>query len=110
MSFHCKACGCQRAGSPAEGEEVCDECRPTQAGRALLLLARFERCQVDADDVLALDAVLDEAQNGPPDGEGDGSLTVRRWATLRDLVTAARAFNEALDHVQLATSELKGKT
>lgn len=107
MSFTCKACGRQRAGSPAEGEEVCSECRPTQAGRAFLLLSSFEECQLDGDDILALETVLGEAQNGPPDGEADGSLTERRWTALRDVVQAARKFNEAIERVQLATSEIR---
>ena len=102
MSFHCKACGRQRAGSPAEGD-VCNECRPTQAGRALLLLLHFDK--VDVEPIIALDSILDDAQNGPPDGAGDGSLTERRWTTLRALVTAARAYDEALEQVHLATHE-----
>jgi hypothetical protein len=101
VSFFCKACGRQRAGSPAEDEEVCDECRPTQAGRAFLLLASFEKCQIDGDDLVSLELVLDDAQNG------DGSFTARRWSALRVLTTAARNFNEALENVQLATSEVK---
>ena len=104
MSFHCKACGRQRAGSPAEGQEVCDECRPTQAGRACLLLAHFE-CRFDADQILALDNILGEAQNGPPDGAADKSFTVRRWIAIRDLIDVARKFNKALDNVHLATEE-----
>lgn len=107
MSFICKACGRQRAGSPAEGEEVCRECRPTQSGRAFLLLSNFEKCQLDGDDILALETILGEAQNGPPDGEADGSFTERRWTALRVMVDAARKFNEALERVQLATSEIR---
>lgn len=103
MSFYCRACGRQRAGSPAEDEEVCDECRPTQAGRAFLLLPHFEK--IDMEHVTALDAVLDEAQNGPPDGAGDGSLTERRWSALRILVSAARVYDEAMEQVHLATHE-----
>ena len=107
VSFFCKACGRQRAGSPAEGEEVCDECRPTQAGRAFLLLASFEGCQVEVDDLSELEHILGEAQNNPPAGASDGSLTERRWYALRDLVAAATKFNEAIDDVQLATSEVR---
>jgi hypothetical protein len=29
MSFMCKGCNRQRAGSPAEGDEFCSECRGT---------------------------------------------------------------------------------
>lgn len=37
-----------------------------------------------------LDAIVDKAKNGPPDGEADGSLDERQWAILRDYVTALR--------------------
>lgn len=99
------ACARQRAGSPAYGEEVCDECRPTQAGRALLLLASFKKCEVDGDDIVNLENVLDEAQNEPPLGEADGSFTEGRWTALCILAKAARNFNAALENVELSTSE-----
>jgi len=105
VSFFCKACGRQRAGCTADGEEVCDECRPTQAGRALLLLLNFEQCEIDGDDIVNLENVLDEAQNEPPLGEADGSFTEGRWTALRVLAKAARNFNAALENVQLSTSE-----
>ena len=105
MGFLCKACGRQRAGSPGEGFEVCDACRPTQAGRATLLLRHFEAGRVDYEVINTLDEVLDQAQNGPPDGECDDSLTENRWAKYRALVSAARAFNEAMDNATLATFE-----
>lgn len=105
MSFFCKACGRQRAGSPAEGEEVCDECRPTQAGRAFLLLKHFETHRLRSEHILRIDALLGEAQNGPLDGAADGSLAGSRWTSLNRLMDAARNFNDALDYVQRSTTE-----
>jgi hypothetical protein len=103
VSFLCKACGNQRAGSPAEGLEVCEPCRPTQAGRAALLLRHFQK--IDVDDVLALETVLDDASNLPPDGYNDGSLTENRFIKFQLLARAARDFNEAVDNAALATFE-----
>jgi hypothetical protein len=104
MSFICKACGRQRAGSPALGEMVaigvaiCDDCRATQLGRAVLALANFK--EIGEPSIRALDAILDEAQNDPPDGAADGSIPELRWITLRRLVAAARAYNDALKRAQ----------
>lgn len=97
MSFICKACGRQRAGSTTKGQEVCAECQPTQAGQAVLLLAEFERCRVNGMHIQSLDVIVGHAQNGPPLGDGDDSIHPDQWAKLRDLVKAARAYNEALD-------------
>jgi hypothetical protein len=96
MSFICKACSRQRAGSTAEGEEVCAECRSTQMGRAALLLKHFESRRIYEEQIDQLDAVLGEAQNQPPLGTADGSISARRWTRLRALMVAARAFNDAL--------------
>lgn len=37
-----------------------------------------------------LGAVLDEAQNGPPDGMADGSISAERWTALRGIEAHAR--------------------
>jgi len=104
MSFHCRACGRQRAGSPVDGKEVCDECRFTQMGRAAMLLAHFEALS-GREWTDALEVVLDKSQNGPPDGEGDGSIGERQWAALRAVVRGARDISAALDELKIATFE-----
>ena len=102
MSFTCQACARQRAGSPAEGEAVCAECCPTQMGRAALLLKHFEPLRIDEARIREFEAVLDEAQTGPPDGAADGSVPVRVWTALAALARAARSYNHAVENVPLA--------
>ena len=38
--------------------------------------------------VAKLDAIVGEAQNGPPDGKADGTLVDPEWSAMRDLVRA----------------------
>lgn len=40
--------------------------------------------EVLAMALLQMETVRDRAQNGPPDGEGDGTLTEPAWTRLRD--------------------------
>jgi hypothetical protein len=74
-----------------------------QVGQAALLVSYLlvERRRIDMDVVLELEQILDETQNGPPDGGADGSIDERQWRTLREIVDAARAYEGALDSAQL---------
>lgn len=47
-----------------------------------------------------LDDVLGRAQNGPPDGEADGSLTPEQWTTLRDFAEQTRGAINAIRSTQ----------
>lgn len=96
MSFICKGCGRHRAGASGV---VCADCRNTQAGDAGELLEHFEGCRVSGEFIEALDEILGKAQNGPPNGEADGSIDADRWARLSELSRAATAFNAAIDRV-----------
>lgn len=71
--------------------------KPTQRQRAEAALA--------AQDVDALDAVLGEAQNGPPDGAADGSLTEKQWNALRTKSAALRAMNAPVEEAQSEDSD-----
>lgn len=82
---------------------MCEPCRPTQAGRAALLLRHFPK--IDVEEILAFESVLDDASNAPPDGYNDGSLTENRFIKFQRLARAARDFNEAVDNAALATFE-----
>ena len=86
MSFTCKACGQQRAG--ANDPVVCSDCRNTQLGRAVLVLATFRGLYEEQVD--ALEAILTEAQNDT----SDGSINLKRWNKLQALVEAAQAYND----------------
>lgn len=48
------------------------------------------------EQIDALNKILDESQNEPPEGTADGSIVLRRWNKLQALVDAARAYNDAL--------------
>lgn len=104
MSFFCQACGNQsELDHQPRTRNVCNDCRPKQAGQAALLLSYLlvERRRINMDVVLELEQILDEAQNGQPDGGADGSIDEHRWRALRTLVDAARAYEGALDSAQL---------
>jgi hypothetical protein len=106
VSFICKACNRQRAGASGE---ICDECWNTK------LLFHFENRQFAAEHISALQTILDESQDGPPDGKADGSIDDRRWIQITKLLRTARVFNEALDevthpdHHSFANDEKKAK-
>ena len=74
-------------------------------GTAAKLLLHFENRRSGDEFITALEDILDTAQNDPPEGMADGSISVRQWHALRALVAAARALNAALDDVQFATAE-----
>lgn len=52
-----------------------------------------------------LRVVLEAAQNGPPDGAADGSLTLEAWQTCRDLHDSLSAAQRALDRAADALRE-----
>jgi hypothetical protein len=91
VSFICKACSKQRAGTSGE---VCSDCWETQIGAAAKLFAYFERRRINEEFVGALVAIL--AHDARPDIR-DGSITERRRARLVNLVQAAQALNDAID-------------
>lgn len=70
----------------------------TQQERLLVILRRFytamsrETGPVYAD----LCAVLDEAQNGPPDGAADGSISERLWMAANQLRAAHHIMGEKM--------------
>jgi len=40
--------------------------------------------------------IVQDAQNEPPHGKADGSLSEERWTQLRDLVNAIDTYNKCL--------------
>lgn len=94
------ACGQKRTDDLRSfGAYVCSDCSDTQMGRAAKVVAQLEMSAPSNDLIRDLESILDLAQNGPPDGESDGSITELRWNQLTRLVNAARAFNRAIDEV-----------
>lgn len=58
----------------------------TQKERALLVVAALKTHVEDLKSCeRVLDQVLEEAQNGPPDGASDGSLSLQEWGRLKEL-------------------------
>lgn len=98
MSNCCKSCGRQYSGSPDKGYEVCARCLSTQMGRSVFAVAPFT--DIDEFTIQQLDSLLNDTQNGPPDGDADGSIDETRWNALRKLVAAARAYNDALKNAR----------
>lgn len=68
----------------------------TDRGTAIQILARIIATSDNRRNFADLEDVVDKAQNGPPLGPGDGSLSEKEWTALRDLVKAARAFEDAV--------------
>lgn len=94
MSFKCEACGLNKAGSAIP--EVCEECRPTQLGRATLLV--FDLSEgFDSNVIRQLEEVVGEAQNAPPEGKADGTISRARWERFRALTASARAYDMDLE-------------
>jgi hypothetical protein len=76
--------------------------RPTQrelAERLLDLLAPDAAVKRHAEQ---LGGVLEAAQNRPPEGTSDGSLTELQWVALRDVQKAAANLAGAVDAARLA--------
>src|SRR5271155_1971520 len=110
MSFLCKACGRQRSGSPAVGEGVCNECRSTQMGRAVRLLDYFFEENVPSKEQIdALDAILDDASNVPPEGTSDGSISERRWTAMRGMIKVARTYRIMINAARAALEDAPQK-
>jgi hypothetical protein len=130
MSFSCKACGQQRAGTASwpDGYEICEECRqqhlpkgspPTQLGRAAILLHHFAPHRLYEEQIDQLEAVLNPTFFRHVKTDTDASMLVkipgddktisgRRRTKLMALVAAAREFNNTLvralesDHIEIA--------
>lgn len=49
-----------------------------------------------------LNTVVDAAQNGPPDGEGDGSIDDELWKMFKAIERSAESFIFACDRFELA--------
>ncbi len=60
----------------------------TQRDRARAALGGLYRNAISASALAALRDVLDDAQNGPPDGEADGSIDEVLWTGLRKMAEA----------------------
>jgi hypothetical protein len=75
--------------------------KPTQ-----LQAAKIAVRAIDADlarvSIQDLDAVVDAAQNQPPEGFADGSIGNDIWFRYRDIAEAGRALIEAIDRLVLA--------
>ena len=95
MSFKCEACDRRFAGIP--NYDVCTECRSTQMGRAVLLVYSLREEGVDSSTLSQLEEILGEAQNVPPEGKSDGSISEARWNRFRDLTVSARAYDADLE-------------
>jgi hypothetical protein len=69
---------------------------PTQKRRAEELLKRLKGGDFETDN--ALYALRDEAQNAPPEGYADGSISPERWRALNlacvSLALLKRSFND----------------
>jgi hypothetical protein len=66
---------------------------PSQRERAIESVNRI--FFVDITALARLGAVIDEAQNPKPEGEGDGTITPEEHAKYVELVRCANAFNVA---------------
>jgi hypothetical protein len=64
---------------------------PSQRERALTAIERMP-C-FDKYCLEKLQAVLEESQNGPPDGQADGSIDRETWVQMDQLFHAARGVN-----------------
>jgi hypothetical protein len=67
----------------------------SQRERALIELKKIAQA-VDGLDPIALLLVLGEAQNAPPQGQSDGSITEMEWLATRVLVDAAMRLKDAV--------------
>ncbi len=63
-----------------------------EQARTLVLLLCGRPHEQDVD---LLDAIVEAAQNPPPQGGADGSLDEPAWTALAKLASAARAYREA---------------
>lgn len=79
----------------------------TQFERAKILLAYFSLPVKNELLLRQLDTLLDEAQNEPPHGKNDGSLDESTWTALRDLLTCAARYRDALQDALSATQPRK---
>ena len=65
----------------------------TQLERAIRAWFEVSTTQVEdmagSTAIAELETVLGEAQNGPPDGAADGTLSTAQWTALRDVQRAA---------------------
>ena len=52
---------------------------------------------LDCYDINDLEQVIGEAQNRPPQGDADGSISEELWRALRDFVQAWRVVERADD-------------
>lgn len=68
---------------------------PKDRAAAVMALAPLAN-PIETEKIEKLSAIVDKAQNGPPLGPGDGSLSPREWAALRDVVKAAREYQAAI--------------
>lgn len=61
----------------------------TQLQRAKAIVERYKKWTPILKEIQDdLDAVLSEAQNRPPEGVADGSISDESWGRLRDLADA----------------------
>ena len=68
----------------------------TQAQRARVCVWELRIVGVSHNTTCELETIIDEAQNEPPDGAADGTISPEYWAALRDLVMAAKRYRAAL--------------
>lgn len=52
------------------------------------------------------EALLDKAQNGPPHGDGDGTIDAAAWYRLRKLSRAMRDLLCAIDDIENDTDDI----
>ncbi len=108
LASHLERMADERAGQPAkqracrlaaealrDGPEALARRRAPPTGTQLERAVQLgERLRVNEKDLAALRDVLDQAQNDPPAGFADGSMSLNHWNALRhtcDALEAARA-------------------
>lgn len=70
----------------------------SQLEEARVLVRALEMAHARSGELLEqLRGVLDRAQNGPPDGEGDGTIGEDAYTSLRQLERQATYFGNALE-------------
>jgi hypothetical protein len=71
----------------------------TQREQAMRIIGTIRNIYVDGLDsqIEKLHELVRKAQNGPPDGEADGSLDDENWTRLRDVCNALLKAGAGLD-------------
>lgn len=70
----------------------------SQRTQALALLSPIGAV-INVQTIRALREIVEDAQNGPPDGAADGSIDEALWNELKSIVTAGERMITAIENV-----------